>query len=343
MGMSKMSKTAFVTGVSGQDGPYLCKHLIDKGYKVIGGDRANASGSLWRLEYLGIKDKVQIVDLELSEITNIMKIFEEYKFDEVYNLASQSFVASSFEAPLMTSDITGIGVARLLECIRKYNPSIRFYQASTSEMFGKVIESPQNEETPFHPRSPYGVSKLYGHWMTVNYRESYGMFTCNGILFNHESPLRGEHFVTRKISMHVANYNNGNKRPIELGNLSAERDWGFAGDYVSGMWLMMQHNEPTDFVLATGKNHSVREFVELSFHQINVSMDWEGEGEKEIGRNVSTGEILVIVNPKFYRPAEVENLLGDYSKAKDKLGWEPKMSFQSLVESMVHADIERLR
>tara|TARA_Y100000588_G_C14210134_1_gene906342 strand:+ start:754 stop:1770 length:1017 start_codon:yes stop_codon:yes gene_type:complete len=337
-----MSKIAFVTGVSGQDGPYLCKHLIDKGYQVIGGDRANASGSLWRLDYLGIKDKVKIVDLELSEMTNIIQIFQNYKFDEVYNLASQSFVASSFKVPLMTSDITGLGVARLLECIRLYNPDARFYQASTSEMFGKVSESPQNEDTLFHPRSPYGVSKLYGHWMTINYRESYDLFACNGILFNHESPLRGEHFVTRKISMHVAAYNHGNSAPLELGNLSAKRDWGFAGDYVSGMWLMLQHDKPMDFVLATGQNHSVREFVELAFNQIGVAISWNGEGEHEVGYNDSDGEIIVKVNPEFYRPAEVENLLGDYSKAKAELGWEPKVSFQSLVESMVAADIERL-
>jgi len=337
-----MNKTAFVTGVSGQDGPYLCKLLLDKGYNVVGGDRANASGSLWRLEYLGIKDQVKIVDLELSEMTNIIQIFQDYKFDEVYNLASQSFVASSFQVPLMTSDITGLGVARMLECLRRYNPEARFYQASTSEMFGKVVESPQNEETIFHPRSPYGVAKLYGHWMTVNYRESYDMFACNGILFNHESPLRGEHFVTRKISMHVANYKFGNKKPLELGNLSAKRDWGFAGDYVSGMWLMLQNEKAMDFVLATGENHSVREFVELSFNQIDVEISWEGKGEKEIGRNKQTGEIVVVVNPKFYRPAEVENLLGDYSKAKRILGWKPEMSFEDLVVSMVRADIARL-
>ena len=336
-----MSKVAFVTGVSGQDGPYLCKLLLEKGYRVIGGDRANASGSLWRLDYLGIKDQIEIVDLELSEITNIMQIFEQHKFDEIYNLASQSFVASSFKVPLMTSDITGLGVTRLLECIRRYSPETRFYQASTSEMFGKVIESPQNEKTPFYPRSPYGISKLYAHWMSVNYRESYNIFACNGILFNHESPLRGEHFVTRKISMHVAKYRNGDKRPMELGNLSAKRDWGFAGDYVLGMWLMLQHDKPMDFVLSTGRNHSVREFVELAFKHIKVSIEWEGEGENEIGRNSSTGEVLVVVNPNFFRPSEVENLLGDYSKAKSKLGWEPKMSFSSLVESMVNSDIER--
>lgn len=336
-----MSKIAFVTGVSGQDGPYLCKHLLEKGYHVIGGDRANASGSLWRLDYLGIKDKVQIVDLELSEMTNIIQIFQDYKFDEVYNLASQSFVASSFQVPLMTSDITGLGVARILECLRRYNPEARFYQASTSEMFGKVVESPQNEDTPFHPRSPYGVSKLYGHWMTINYRESYDLFACNGILFNHESPLRGEHFVTRKISMYVANYQNGNSPPLQLGNLSARRDWGFAGDYVTGMWLMLQHDQPLDFVLATGENHSVKEFVELAFSEIGINITWEGLEENEIGRNHSTGEIIVEVNPQFYRPAEVENLLGDSSKAKQILGWEPQMTFEDLVKNMVRSDIER--
>ena len=342
MSYNNMTKIAFVTGVSGQDGPYLCKHLIEKGYQVVGGDRANASGSLWRLDYLGIKDKVKIIDLELSEMTNVIEIFQNYKFDEVYNLAAQSFVASSFKFPLMTSDITGLGVARLLECIRRYNPSARFYQASTSEMFGKVAETPQNEDTVFHPRSPYGVSKLYAHWMAINYRESYDVFASNGILFNHESPLRGEHFVTRKISMHVAHYKHGKKKPLELGNLSAKRDWGFAGDYVSGMWLMLQHDKPMDFVLATGENHSVREFVEIAFNQIGITITWQGENENEVGLNASTGEILVKVNPEFFRPAEVQNLLGDYSKAKKILGWEPQLSFSDLVSSMVFADIERL-
>ncbi len=337
-----MSKTAFVTGVSGQDGPYLCKLLLDKGYTVIGGDRANASGSLWRLDYLGIRDRVRIVDLELSEMTNIIQVFQDYQFDEVYNLASQSFVASSFQMPLMTSDITGLGVTRILECIRKYNPRARFYQASTSEMFGQVVESPQNEKTPFYPRSPYGVSKLYGHWMTINYRESYDMFACSGILFNHESPLRGEHFVTRKISMHVAKHSKGENRPLKLGNLSAKRDWGFAGDFVLGMWLMLQHDVPVDFVLATGENHSVREFVELAFNQIGISVTWEGKAENEVGKDSSTGEVIVEVDSRFYRPAEVEVLLGDSSKARKILGWSPKTNFKTLVEDMVKADIKRL-
>ena len=337
-----MTKTAFVTGVSGQDGPYLCKLLLDKGYKVVGGDRANSSGSLWRLDFLEIRDKIEIVDLELSEMTNLIAIFKDFKFDEVYNLASQSFVASSFKFPLMTSDITGLGVARILECLRIYSPETRFYQASTSEMFGKISESPQTEKTRFYPRSPYGVSKLYAHWMTINYREAYNMFTSSGILFNHESPLRGSHFVTRKISMHVASYVKGNKRPIELGNLSATRDWGFAGDYVKAMWLMLQQDEPDDFVVSSGVAHSVREFVEFAFKFVGIEIEWDGSGLNEIGRNAGNGDILVKVNPKFYRPSEVENLLGDFSRAKKYLGWEPLMKFESLVELMVEEDIKRL-
>ena len=337
-----MSKSALITGISGQDGAYLSKFLLERGYEIIGGDRRTASGSLWRLKELGIQDKIQIVDLELSEISNIDRITKTYIVDEVYNLAAQSFVGASFEVPLMTSDITGLGVVRLLESLRQNNPSARFYQASTSEMFGKVQESPQSEKTKFYPRSPYGVAKLYAHWMTINYREAYDMFTCNGILFNHESPLRGEEFVTRKICMGVSRISNGDRNPIELGNLSAKRDWGFAGDYVEAMWLMLQTDVPDDFVVSSGNNKSVKDFVEAAFKVINIDIVWRGNGEEEEGMCSKTKDILVKVNPKFYRPSEVHTLLGDSSKINDKLGWSPKVNFESLVKMMVESELKRL-
>ena len=336
-----MSKSALVTGISGQDGAYLSKFLIEKGYNVIGGDRRTASGSLWRLEELGILNLVEIVDFELSEITNINKIIKKYKVDEIYNLAAQSFVGSSFEVPLMTSDVTGLGVTRLLESIRENNPKAKFYQASTSEMFGKVSETPQNELTKFHPRSPYGVAKLYAHFMTINYREAYGMYACNGILFNHESPLRGHEFVTRKITLGVAEIIKGNRVPIELGNLSAKRDWGFAGDYVKAMWLMLQQESPEDFVISSGSNKSVREFVVSAFSVAGINLKWEGEGVNEVGICSEKGDVLVKINPRFFRPAEVELLLGDFSKANKKLGWSPEVTFDELVKMMVEKDIAR--
>ncbi|MDC0243235.1 GDP-mannose 4,6-dehydratase [Marine Group III euryarchaeote] len=338
-----MSKSALITGVSGQDGAYLSRFLLEKGYHVIGGDRRTASGSLWRLKELGVHNNVQIVDLELSEISNIDRVTKKYMVDEVYNLAAQSFVGASFDVPLMTSDITGLGVVRLLECLRQNNPSTRFYQASTSEMFGKIQESPQTEKTKFYPRSPYGVAKLYAHWMSINYREAYNMFTSNGILFNHESPLRGEEFVTRKICMGVSRISSGDRLPIELGNLSAKRDWGFAGDYVEAMWLMLQTDVPDDFVVSSGSNKSVREFVEAAFQVIDIDIIWRGNREDEVGLCSKSKDILVKVNPEFYRPSEVQTLLGDFSKIKNQLGWSPKINFGSLVEMMVKRELERLQ
>ena len=336
-----MQKTAFITGISGQDGAYLSQFLIKKGYQVVGGDRRTASGSLWRLKELDVDKSVDIIDFELSEMTNISRVMQKYNFDEVYNLAAQSFVGSSFEVPLMTSDITGLGVTRILESLRHYNPEARFYQASTSEMFGNISEVPQNEQTKFYPRSPYGISKLYAHWMTINYREAYDMYTCSGILFNHESPLRGEEFVTRKITMAVARIFHGDRIPVRLGNLSSKRDWGFAGDYVKAMWLMLQNDEPKDYVISSGHSYSVRDFAKRAFACIGIDLEWRGKAKEEIGVCKETGDILVVVDSKFYRPAEVDNLQGDFSKASKELGWKPELDFDKLVKLMVERDIER--
>ena len=318
-----MNKTAFITGISGQDGSYLAKLLLEKGYHVVGGERRNASGNLWRLKRLGIEDSIEISDFELSEFTNIYRNIDKYKPDEFYNLAAQSFVASSFEMPTMTADITAVGVSRVLEAIKQINPKIKFYQASSSEMFGKVTTTPQNESTPFHPRSPYAVSKLFGHWMTVNYRESYKMFACSGILFNHESPLRGEQFVTRKITLGLSNILKNNQEYLELGNLDSKRDWGYAKDYVQGMWLMMQYDYPEDWVLATGVTKTVRDFAEEAFKYVNLN--WED---------------YVQTDEAYHRPAEVDLLLGDPAKAREQLGWEPGTTFEDLVKLMVDEDLK---
>lgn len=337
-----MKKTAFITGISGQDGAYLSKLLLKKGYKVIGGDRRTASGSLWRLEELGISKEIEITDFELAEFTNIYRVIEKYKPDEVYNLAAQSFVAASFEMPTMTSDITGLGVSRILEALRQINPEIKFYQASSSEMFGKIIEAKQNEETPFHPRSPYAVAKLFGHWMTINYRESYDMFACSGILFNHESPLRGAEFVTRKITIGLSKIKQGKFDCLELGNMNAKRDWGYAADYVNAMYLMLQHDTPDDYVVASGINYSIRDFVNKACNELDMKIEWEGEGLDEKVVNTLTGKTILKVNPKYYRPAEVEVLLGDSSKARKILKWEPRTSFEELVSMMVKSDYNKL-
>lgn len=335
-------KTAFISGISGQDGAYLAQLLLNNGYNVIGGDRRTASGSLWRLGELGILKDVEIVDFELAEFTNIMRQIEKNDIQEFYNLASQSFVGASFEMPLMTSDITGISVIRILEAIRKINPTIKFYQASSSEMFGKAQETPQNEKTPFYPRSPYGVAKLFGHWTTVNYREAYNLFACSGILFNHESPLRGDEFVTKKISKSLSKIKLGKLDLLELGNLEAKRDWGFAGDYVKAMWLMLQHEKPDDYVVATGESHSVIEFINLASSFLGMQIAWEGEKENIVGINKSTNKIIIRVNKKFYRPSEVDHLVGDSSKARDVLGWSASVSFENLVAMMVGADLKLL-
>lgn len=337
-----MKKTAFITGISGQDGAYLSKLLLKKGYKVIGGDRRTASGSLWRLEELGISKEIEITDFELAEFTNIYRVIEKYKPDEVYNLAAQSFVAASFEMPTMTSDITGLGVARLLEAVKQINPEIKFYQASSSEMFGKTVETPQTENTPFYPRSPYAAAKLYAHWMTVNYRESYDMFACSGLLFNHESPLRGAEFVTRKITIGLSKIKQGQLDCLELGNMDAKRDWGYAADYVEAMYLMMQHDTPDDYVVATGINYSVRDFINVACNELDMKIEWEGEGLDEKVVNTLTGKTILKVNPKYYRPAEVEVLLGDSSKARKILKWEPRTSFEELVSMMVKSDYNKL-
>jgi len=338
-----MNKTALVTGISGQDGAYLTKLLLDKGYNVIGGERRSASGTLWRLKELGIENDIEITDFELAEFTNIFRAIEKYEPVEVYNLAAQSFVASSFEIPTMTADVTGLGVSRVLEAIRKINPKIKFYQASSSEMFGKVVETPQNENTPFYPRSPYAAAKLFGHWITVNYRESYGMFACSGILFNHESPLRGHQFVTRKITIGLSKIKLGQLDCLELGNLDAKRDWGHAADYVEGMHLMLNHNKPDDYVLASGENHSIRDFVNMSCKELGFRIAWVGKGVNEKVINTETNTPIVKVNPKFYRPAEVDVLQGDSSKAQKILKWKRKISFHDLVSSMIKSDYDRIK
>jgi GDPmannose 4,6-dehydratase len=337
-----MTKRALITGITGQDGAYLAKLLLEKGYEVFGAYRRTASVNLWRLEELGVGEQVKLVSFDLLEYSNIQRLVEKVAPEEIYNLAAQSYVALSFEQPLYTGDTDALGVARLLEVIRVVNPKIRFYQASTSEMFGKVQAIPQSESTPFYPRSPYGVAKLYAHWMTVNYRESYGIHASSGILFNHESPLRGQEFVTRKITTTLAKIKHGLASVLELGNLDAKRDWGFAGDYVEGMWRMVQAEQADDFVLATGQTHSVRDFVNSAAQTAGFELRWEGKAESERGFDVSTGRELVRVNPDFYRPAEVELLIGDPSKAKSTLGWEPKMHLAELVRAMTLADLERV-
>lgn len=335
-----MSKKALITGITGQDGAYLSKLLLDKGYEVYGAFRRTSDLHLGRHRFLGIEDRISYIPLELIEFTNIHRILEKVQPDEVYNLGAQSFVALSFEQPIFTADVTGLGAMRVLEGIRDVNTKIKFYQASSSEMFGKVRETPQNEQTPFYPRSPYAVSKLFAHCTTVNYRESYGLFACSGILFNHESPLRGLEFVTRKITRSVAMIKHGLQEVLRLGNLDSRRDWGFAPEYVEAMWLMLQQPEPDDFVVATGETHSVREFVEAAFGEVGMEIEWSGKGVNEKGIDRATGKTVVIVDPEFFRPAEVDVLMGDYTKAREKLGWEPRTTFKDLVAAMVTHDLE---
>ena len=336
-------KTALITGITGQDGAYLSKLLLEEGYKVIGAYRRTSDLNTWRLEELGIESEVEYVPLDLVEFSNILRVLDRVQATEVYNLAAQSFVGVSFEQPIYTSDANALGVTRMLEAIRSVNPETKFYQASTSEMFGKVQEMPQSECTPFYPRSPYGVAKLYAHWMTVNYRESYGMHASCGILFNHESPLRGLEFVTRKVTNAFARISLGKQEVVELGNLNALRDWGFAGDYVVGMWKMLQRDTADDFVLATGETHSVRDLVELSAAAVNISLEWQGEGVDERGIDTASGQTIVVVNPEFYRPAEVDVLLGDSTKAREQLNWTPGKPFQELVGDMVESDLRRVK
>jgi GDPmannose 4,6-dehydratase len=336
-----MAKRALVTGITGQDGAYLAQHLLGLGYEVHGAYRRSASSSFQRLAELGVEGQVKTEAFDLLEYSNIQRVIERVKPDEIYNLAAQSFVALSFEQPLFTTDADATGVTRILEAIRSINPKIKFYQASTSEMFGKVQEIPQTERTPYYPRSPYGVAKLYAHWMTVNYRESYDMFACSGILFNHESPLRGLEFVTRKITVALAKIRAGKQETLELGNLDSQRDWGFAGDYVRGMHLMLQQDHPDDYVLATGETHSVRSFVARAAQVAGFALEWQGEAEQTIGIDAKSGRTIVRVNPQFYRPAEVDLLVGDAAKARQRLGWTPEVSFAELVEQMMTADLKR--
>ncbi len=334
-------KKAIITGITGQDGAYLAKLLLEKGYEVYGAYRRSASTNVWRLDELGVADQVKMLSFELLEYSNIQRAIARVQPDEFYNLAAMSFVASSFEQPLYTGDVDGLAVTRILEAIREVQPGCRFYQASTSEMFGKVQAIPQTETTPFYPRSPYGVAKLYGHWITVNYRESFGLHASSGILFNHESPLRGLEFVTRKITASLARIRHGQQKVLELGNMDAKRDWGFAGDYVEGMYRMLQQDTPDDYVLATGETYPVREFVSLAAQAAGFELEWDGEGEQERATDRKTGQVLVQVNPEFYRPAEVELLIGSPAKAQEQLGWQRQVGFESLVGMMMHADLDR--
>lgn len=340
------AKTALITGITGQDGAYLAELLLSKGYIVHGIKRRSSLFNTARVDHL-YKDRHDVASRfhlhygDATDSTNLIRIIQAIKPDEIYNLAAQSHVHVSFETPEYTANADGIGVLRLLEAIRILDlvDRTRFYQASTSEMFGKVQEVPQRETTPFHPRSPYGVAKLYGHWITRNYREAYGIHASTGILFNHEGPTRGENFVTRKITRAVANIHHGFQDKLHIGNLDAERDWGHARDFVEGIWRIVQHDEADDFVLATGRSYKVRDFIELSFREIGIDIDWKGEGLDEVGVDPATGHRLVEIDPIYFRPAEVESLIGDASKAREKLGWEPQRTFQEMVAEMVQHDL----
>ena len=337
------AKIALITGITGQDGAYLAQLLLDKGYSVYGAYRRTSSVNFWRMEELGIQNhaNLHLVEYDLTDLGTTIALVQRVKPDEIYNLAAQSFVGVSFEQPSTTAQITGIGALHLLEAIRLVNLKIRFYQASTSEMFGKVQAIPQVEETPFYPRSPYGVAKLYAHWMTVNYRESYNIFGSSGILFNHESPLRGREFVTRKITDSVAKIKLGKLDVLELGNLDAKRDWGFAKEYVEGMWRMLQADEPDTFVLATKRTETVRDFVRIAFDGAGITVEFKGSDQSETAVDTATGKTVMRVNPRFYRPTEVDQLIGDPAKAKAKLGWEAKTSLEQLCKMMVEADLRR--
>lgn len=345
-----MKKKALITGITGQDGAYLAEFLISKGYEVHGIKRRSSMFNTARIDHLyrDLHEKGSNFYLyygDLTDSTNLIRIIQQVQPDEIYNLAAQSHVRVSFETPEYTANADALGTLRLLEAIRILGlaKKTKFYQASTSELYGKVQETPQTEKTPFYPRSPYAAAKLYSYWITVNYREAYNFFACNGILFNHESPLRGETFVTRKITRAVARIKLGLEEKIYLGNLDAKRDWGYAADYVEAMWLMLQQDEPDDFVIATGETHSVREFLQQAFVHVGIELKWQGQGLDEKGIDKATGKILVGIDSRYFRPTEVEFLLGDPSKAKEKLGWQPKVTFKELVKMMVEADLEEAR
>jgi len=335
-----MKKNALITGITGQDGSYLAELLLEKGYNVYGIMRRKSTVDYGNIKHL--VDKVTLIYADMTDLSSLISAMRISNADEVYNLAAQSFVATSWDSPISTAEIDALGVTNMLEAIKTVKPSARFYQASTSEMFGKVQEIPQRETTPFYPRSPYGVAKLYGHWITKNYRESFGLFACSGILFNHESERRGEEFVTRKITKAVARISKGLQEYVELGNLNAKRDWGHSKDYVKAMWLMLQQENPDDYVVATGQTHPVREFVELAFKAANIEVEWHGENENEYAINKANGKTVVKVNPKFYRPAEVELLIGSPEKAEKELGWKREISYEELVTRMVLNDIKLL-
>ncbi len=338
-----MKKIALITGITGQDGAYLAQLLLRKGYKVVGAMRRTASLNLARLASLGIDAEVEYINCDVNELSNIMRVIEQVKPDEIYNLAAQSFVQASFEQPLYTAQVSGLGTMRLLEAMRSVGSQARFYQASTSEMYGHVQRTPQTETTPFYPRSPYGIAKLFAHWSVVNYREAFNMHASSGILFNHESPLRGMEFVTRKITSQLAKISCEKKGVLELGNLEARRDWGYAPDYVEAIWAMLQQEKADDYVVATGETHSVREFIALTCQLLGLDITWEGEGVNEKGIERKTNQTLIQINPDFYRPAEVDFLIGNSQKAKNELGWTSKTTFEELVEIMAQADLKRAK
>ncbi|RKY54221.1 MAG: GDP-mannose 4,6-dehydratase [Candidatus Neomarinimicrobiota bacterium] len=344
-------KKALITGITGQDGSYLAELLLEKGYEVHGIIRRSSSFNTKRIEHLYLdeyvkdmsqKPRIKLHYGDLTDSSNLNRILERVHPDEIYNLAAQSHVKVSFEVPEYTAEVDGIGVLRFLDAIKETGISTKFYQASTSELFGKVREIPQTEKTPFYPRSPYGVAKLYSYWIVKNYREAYDLYACNGILFNHESPRRGETFVTRKITMAIAKIKKGLQDRLYLGNINAKRDWGYAPEFVEAMWLMMQQDKPEDYVIATNETHTVREFIDLAFRHVGIDIEWKGKDENEKGYDKSTNKCLVEIDPKYYRPTEVDLLIGDYSKAKARLGWEPKVTFNELVKLMVDSDLQEV-
>lgn len=336
-------KKAFITGITGQDGAYLAKLLLDKGYEVHGGVRRISQHENTRLDILGVSNDVHLHEFDLTEQNNIFRVIRDIEMDEFYNLAAQSFVGSSWELPVYTADVDGLAVVRILDTLRTIRPETRFYQASTSEMFGLVQEVPQSETTRLYPRSPYGVAKVYGHYITMNYRESFGMHASSGILFNHESPLRGKEFVTRKITLGLAALAHGGDQPVELGNMDAKRDWGFAQDYVEGMWRMLQQDEADDYVLATGVTTTIRDFFTYAAEALGMDLEWSGENEHETATDRKTGKLVMKVNKKFYRPAEVDLLIGDPTKAEEKLGWKASVDIQNLAQMMAKSDFDAHR